>query len=125
MKINPEENNLTESCMFCRIIMGDAPSDIIYRDENATAFWDIHPAAPVHILIVPNQHITSVNDVEPEDEKRIGHLFSVAAHIARMQTMDEDGYRIMVNTGDCAGQTVPHIHLHLLGGQRFDNHLSV
>jgi histidine triad (HIT) family protein len=105
-------------CIFCRIIAGEAPADILYADERATAFRDIHPVAPVHILIVPNQHIASVNDLQPEDEPWIGHLFTVARQLAREQGIHETGYRLILNTGRNAGQAVFHLHLHLIGGQR-------
>jgi histidine triad (HIT) family protein len=105
-------------CIFCRIISGEAPGEIIYADEQATAFRDIHPVAPIHILIVPNRHIASVNDLGPEDEPLVGHLFSVARQLAREQGIDDSGYRLIVNTGRNSGQAVFHLHLHLIGGQR-------
>jgi len=105
-------------CIFCKIIRSEAPGAILYRDEQVTAFRDAHPAAPVHILIVPNRHLVSVNELEPEDEPLIGHLFSVAKQLARQEGIHENGYRLIVNTGAHGGQTVPHLHLHLIGGQR-------
>ena len=105
-------------CVFCRIIAGEAPGEIVYTDELATAFRDIHPVAPVHILIVPNKHIASVNDLTPDDEPLVGHLFSVARQLAREQGIDGSGYRLIVNTGPNSGQAVFHLHLHLIGGQR-------
>jgi len=105
-------------CIFCRIIAGEAPGEIVYADGQATAFRDIHPVAPTHILIVPNQHIASVNDLRPEDEPLVGHLFSVARQLAREQGIDGSGYRLIVNTGHDSGQAVFHLHLHLIGGQR-------
>jgi len=91
---------------------------MVCADEQATAFRDIHPVAPTHILIVPNQHIASVNDLTPGDEALIGHLFSLARQIARQEGVDQSGYRLIVNTGRDAGQAVFHLHLHLIGGQR-------
>ena len=105
-------------CIFCKIIQGESPGAILYRDEQVTAFRDAHPAAPVHILIVPNRHIASLNDLEIEDEPLIGHLFSVAKQLAGQEGVQENGYRLIVNTGAHGGQTVPHLHLHLIGGQR-------
>ncbi len=105
-------------CIFCRIISGEAPAEIVYSDELATAFHDIHPVAATHILIVPNQHIASVNDLREDDELRIGHLFTIAQQLAHNHGIHESGYRIIVNTGRNAGQAVFHIHLHLIGGQR-------
>ena len=104
-------------CLFCKIIKGDIPSTSVYRDEQTYAFRDINPAAPTHILIVPNKHIDSVNMMIPDDETMIGHLFSVAKQIAEQEGLSEKGYRLVINTNADAGQTVFHIHLHLLGGK--------
>lgn len=105
-------------CIFCKIIAGKSPAMIIYQDEQATAFRDIHPVAPTHILVVPNQHITSVNEITAEDEPLIGHLFSVARQIAMDEGVDQSGYRLIINNGPHAGQAVFHLHLHVIGGQR-------
>ncbi|MDO9129735.1 MAG: histidine triad nucleotide-binding protein [Anaerolineales bacterium] len=105
-------------CLFCKIIRGEAPGKILYRDEQVTAFRDIHPVAPVHILIIPNRHILSVNDLTPEDEPLIGHLFTVARQLVKQEGIDESGYRLIFNTGAHGGQTVFHLHMHLIGGQR-------
>jgi histidine triad (HIT) family protein len=106
------------NCIFCRIIAGEAPGEILYADEQATAFRDIHPVGPTHILIVPNQHIASVDDLLPEDEPLVGHLFTVARQLAAQEGLQEGGYRLIVNNGRNAGQAVFHLHLHLIGGQR-------
>lgn len=103
-------------CIFCKIISGDIPSTNVYRDEQVTAFRDINPAAPTHILIVPNKHIDSVNMLISDDEPLMGHLFLVAKQLAAQEGIADDGYRLIANTGTGAGQTVHHIHLHLLGG---------
>jgi histidine triad (HIT) family protein len=105
-------------CIFCKIIAGKSPAKIVYQDDQATAFRDIHPVAPTHILIVPNQHITSVNEMTAEDESLIGHLFSVARQVAQDEGVDQNGYRLIINNGPHAGQAVFHLHLHLIGGQR-------
>lgn len=105
-------------CIFCRIIAGEAPADLVHTDDRAVAFRDIHPVAPTHILIVPNKHIPSVNDLTPEDGALVGHLFGLARQIARQEGIDQTGYRLIVNTGQHAGQVVFHLHLHLIGGQR-------
>jgi histidine triad (HIT) family protein len=105
-------------CIFCKIIAGEIPSTNVYRDEQATAFRDINPAAPTHILIVPNQHIDSVNALTAADEGLMGHLFVIAGQLARQEGFSEKGYRLIINTGPEAGQTVFHVHLHLLGGAR-------
>lgn len=106
------------TCIFCKIIAGELPSSNVYRDEQVTAFRDLHPAAPVHILIVPNKHIESVNMLTDDDEQLIGHLFTVAKQIAAQEEIAESGYRLVANTNAHGGQSVFHIHLHLLGGAR-------
>jgi histidine triad (HIT) family protein len=106
------------STIFAKIIAGEAPADIVYKDDLVTAFKDIHPHAPVHILIVPNKEIPTVNDVTPEDEQVLGRMFIVAKQIAREQGVTESGYRLIVNCRDDGGQEVYHLHMHLLGGRR-------
>lgn len=105
-------------CVFCRIVDGSGRADIVYRDEQAVAFRDIHPAAPVHILIVPRRHIASVNQLEEADAPLVGHLFLIARRLAAQEGLAEGGYRLIVNTGAEGGQTVFHLHLHLLGGRQ-------
>jgi len=105
-------------CVFCKIIAGSLPSDRLYQDEWVTAFRDIRPMAATHILIVPNQHLASVNEVEADDEPMLGRLFTIARHLAEQEGVHESGYRLVVNTGPHAGQDVFHLHLHLIGGQR-------
>lgn len=105
-------------CIFCKIVDGQAPSEMLYQDEQVTAFRDIHPVAPTHVLIVPNQHVASVNDLTAEDEQVIGRMFSVARMLAEQEGIHQSGYRLIVNTGPHAGQLVFHLHLHLIGGQR-------
>jgi len=104
------------NCIFCKIIAGEIPSTNVYRDEQVTAFRDLNPAAPTHILLVPNKHIDSVNTLASEDEQLIGHLFTAAKQLAAQEGIAEGGYRLIINTNAHAGQTVFHIHLHLLGG---------
>ncbi len=108
-------------CIFCKIIAGDIPSSNVFRDEQVTAFRDLNPAAPTHILIVPNKHIDSVNALTEDDEKLIGHLFTTAKQLAAQEGIAEGGYRLIINTNADAGQTVFHIHLHLLGGAPMKN----
>ena len=105
-------------CIFCKIIAGDIPSAKVYQDEAVTAFRDINPAAPTHILIIPNQHIPSVNDLDVDNENVMGHLFTVAKIIADQEGISESGYRLTVNTGPHGGQEVFHIHMHLMGGSK-------
>lgn len=106
------------NCIFCQIIAGKSPSQMLYQDEQVSAFRDIHPAAPTHILLAPNRHIASVNDLTAEDEPLMGHLFTVARQLACQEGIDQSGYRLIVNTGAHGGQTIFHLHVHLIGGQR-------
>jgi len=105
-------------CIFCKIITGELPGQIVHRDELVTAFRDIHPVAPTHILIVPNRHIASTNDLTAEDQALAGHMLTVVAQIAGQEGIQDSGYRLIVNTGLHANQVVFHLHLHLIGGQR-------
>lgn len=107
-----------DDCIFCKIVKGEMEATILYRDEQVTAFRDIRPVAPTHILVVPNKHIASVNDVSLEDEPLLGHLFTIAQKIASQEGISTDGYRLIVNTGAHGGQIVFHLHMHLMGGQR-------
>lgn len=100
------------------IIAGKAPATIVYRDSEVTAFHDQRPSAPVHLLIVPNRHITSFNRINEEDAELLAHMFFVARKLAEQLKVSQDGYRLVINTGPDAGQTVFHLHLHLLAGQR-------
>jgi histidine triad (HIT) family protein len=108
---------LPSSCIFCEIIAGRQNARVIFRDEIATAFHDAFPRAPVHILIVPNKHIDSLNQLTTEDENLAGHLMLVGQKLAAEEGIDKSGYRLVINTGPDAGQSVHHIHLHLLGGK--------
>ena len=103
-------------CLFCRIVRGEAPARIVYQDEDITAFHDLHPRAPIHFLLVPNRHIVGVADVEPEDAAVLGKLFVVARRLAEQEGI-VNGYRLVVNNGPRAGQSVFHLHVHLLGGR--------
>ena len=103
--------------LFERIIQGELPATIVYRDEQVFAFRDIHPRAPTHILIVPIKPIPTANDIRAADEAMLGHLFVVAAEIARKEGIAENGYRLIINCNAHGGQEVYHLHLHLLGGK--------
>jgi histidine triad (HIT) family protein len=105
------------SCIFCDIVSDNSPAKIIYRDELVTAFRDIHPIASTHILIITNRHIDSVNQLESQDEALVGHMVMVAKQLARLEDLAEPGYRLIINTGAHAGQSVFHLHLHLIGGR--------
>ncbi len=109
---------MSDTCIFCKIVSKDAKATIVYQDEQVTAFRDLHPVAPTHILIVPNKHIESVGRLEVEDEQVIGHIFTVARKLANNEGISEGGYRMITNTGAHGGQTVFHLHVHLIGGQR-------
>jgi histidine triad (HIT) family protein len=109
---------MTDSCVFCKIVSNEAKATIVYRDEQVTAFRDVRPVAPTHLLIVPNKHIESVGALDVEDEQLIGHLFTVARKLAEEEGISRGGYRLITNTGTDGGQTVFHLHLHLIGGQR-------
>jgi histidine triad (HIT) family protein len=105
------------SCIFCKILSGEAPATIIYRDEQVIAFRDTHPIARTHILIIPNHHIDSVNALMPGDELLVGHMVLVAKELAKQEGVSENGYRLMINTGVHGGQTVSHLHVHLIAGK--------
>lgn len=104
-------------CIFCKIISGDIPTSKVYEDETVIAFNDIEPQAPVHILIIPKEHIASAAEINEDNSALIAHVFEVAAKIAK--EMNLDGFRIVNNCGDSAGQTVKHIHFHLMSGREF------
>ena len=104
-------------CLFCKIAAGEIPSAKVYEDELVYAFRDIDPKAPVHVLIIPKQHIASVNEINDENCAIVGHIFKVAAEIAKSEGIAQDGYRIVTNIGENGGQTVGHLHYHMLGGR--------
>jgi len=108
---------MKQDTLFTKIIRGDIPADIVYQDGQVTAFRDISPQAPTHVLIVPNKPIPSVNDIEENDEAVLGRLFTVARRLAMDEGIADDGYRLIVNCGRDGGQEVPHLHMHLLGGR--------
>jgi histidine triad (HIT) family protein len=108
-----------QTCLFCRIIEGRAPAKIVYEDEQVVAIEDIHPQAPVHLLILPRKHLASLREVSAEDEPVLGRLLTVAAQLARERQLDSKGYRTVINTGSLAGQSVFHVHVHVLGGRVF------
>ncbi|MEZ5491107.1 MAG: histidine triad nucleotide-binding protein [Gammaproteobacteria bacterium] len=108
---------MSGDCLFCKIIAGDIPANKVYEDADVLAFHDISPAAPTHILIIPKKHITAVKDAGPDEVGLLGQLLAKAGSIAREQGLEEDGYRFVINTGDNGGQTVFHLHLHILGGR--------
>jgi len=104
-------------CLFCKIIAGDIPAEKIYEDDHVFAFRDINPMAPLHALIIPKQHIATINDLEADHAGLMGQLFLAAKQIAKDEGYAEEGYRTVMNCGEAAGQTVFHVHLHLLAGR--------
>ena len=108
-----------QDCLFCKIVAGDIPSGRVFEDELCYAFNDISPQAPTHILIVPRQHIDSLDKADAAESSLLGHLLLISAEIARDKGFAEDGYRVVVNTNADGGQTVFHLHVHLLAGRPF------
>ena len=109
---------MTEKTIFEKIIDREIPADIVYEDGSVIAFNDIEPQSPVHVLIVPKKPIPTVNDIEEDDEQVLGHLFTIAAKLAKEKGIDEGGYRLTVNCNADGGQVVFHLHMHLMGGRR-------
>lgn len=109
---------MDQVCLFCRIVAGEIPAGIVYQDDAVTAFHDIEPQARTHLLVIPNTHIVSLNDAPEADPALLGRLLQVAAQVAREAEIDRSGYRVTINNGPDAGQTVFHVHLHVLGGNR-------
>ena len=105
-------------CLFCKIVAGEVPAEIIYENDKVLAFRDINPQAPTHVLIVPRKHISTINDLAEEDKSEVGELFLAAAEIAAEEGVAEDGYRVAMNCNSAGGQTVFHLHLHFLGGRQ-------
>lgn len=109
------------NCIFCNIIQGKLPAQFVYQDEEVAVFHDIHPKARVHVLIVPLRHINSVNDITSAEVNIAGRMFAVAARVAGELGVKDSGYKLLVNVGEGAGQIVPHLHMHLLGGEVTSN----
>jgi len=109
----------SDNCIFCKIIAGEIPSSRVYEDDVCVAFNDLHPQAPTHVLIVPKEHFDSLDKAEAGHKETLGHLMLTAAEIARKQGFSEAGYRVVINTNADGGQTVFHLHAHLLGGRPF------
>ena len=106
-------------CLFCRVIDRESPAKIVYEDARAVAILDIHPQAPVHLLVLPRKHLASLGEALAEDEALLGHLLFVAAQLARERGLESKGYRTVINNGTWAGQSVFHLHVHVLGGRVF------
>jgi len=106
-------------CLFCKISNGQIPAKIVYQDDKTMAFDDIHPEAPVHVIIIPKKHIPSIPDITDEDQDIMGYLYLVVNRIAIDKSLTEDGFRLVINCGKSGGQDIPHIHIHMLGGRLF------
>jgi histidine triad (HIT) family protein len=111
-------------CIFCEIISGNIPADIVHKDDKVIAFRDIKPQAKTHIIIIPNKHIASLNDLTKEDSTLIGHMVLVAGKLAEKEGVSQSGYRLAINCGVEGGQLVPHLHLHLVGGRKLADELG-
>lgn len=108
---------MAADCLFCRIVAGEIPADIVHRDDTVVAFRDVNPRAPTHILVIPSRHVVSAAALTDADAPLVGRLFAVVAELARAEGISETGFRVVTNTGPDAGQSVAHLHLHLLGGR--------
>ncbi len=106
-----------EDCLFCKIMKGEIPCNKVYEDEEIFAFYDINPAAPIHILVIPKKHIASLAHLEKEDEAIVGRIYGVINQIAEEKGFKQDGYRVIVNCGKNGGQEIMHLHFHILGGR--------
>lgn len=106
-----------QDCIFCKIVNGEIPTEKVYEDEKVLAFNDINPEAPIHILVIPKEHIPSMNDINENKKELIGHIHIVINKVAKEKGLDKDGYRVVNNCGKNGGQEVPHLHFHLLGGR--------
>lgn len=106
-----------QSCLFCRMITKEVPADFVHRDDRLVVIRDINPQAPTHLLVIPVEHLESLDDASQKDEELLGHLLRVAARVANDEGLGESGYRTVINTGAGAGQSVFHVHVHVLGGR--------
>jgi len=115
---------MTDECIFCRIVAGETPANIVYEDEYYLAFRDILPRAPTHVLIIPKTHITSTAELTEEQQEIAGRLIIIAKNLAEKEGIAKKGYRLVINCGTEGGQLVPHLHLHLIGGRKLDARLG-
>lgn len=115
---------MAEECIFCRIVAGEVPGDIVYQDEDFLAFRDISPKAPTHVLIIPKTHITSAAELADGQQELAGRLIIIAKNLAEKEGIAKKGYRLVINCGPEGGQVVPHLHLHLIGGRQMDARLG-
>ena len=115
---------MVEACLFCRIVSGEIPSDIVYQDGEFLAFKDINPQAPTHILIIPKTHFDSLVEISDQQEKLIGRLVIIAKKLAEKAGVAKSGYRLVLNCGAEGGQAVPHVHVHLIGGRKLSGKIG-
>ena len=115
---------MAEECIFCRIVAGKLPSDIVYQEEDFLAFRDISPQAPTHLLIMPKRHIPSLAHLTEAESPLVGHMVNIANQLAKQESVSKKGYRLVINCGKEGGQLVPHLHMHLLGGRQLSNALG-
>ena len=111
-------------CIFCQIVAGKIPADILYQDEEVVAFRDINPLAPTHLLIIPKKHISSLIQLSEAESSLIGNMVNTANQLAKRESIAESGYRLVINCGEQGGQLVPHLHMHLLGGRQLSGALG-
>ncbi len=111
-------------CIFCKIVVGEIPSDTVYQDEEIIAFRDINPQAPVHIIIIPRKHIASLSDLSESESALVGRMVAVANRLAKDEGIADKGYRVVINCGKEGGQLVPHLHLHLVGGRQLSDQVG-
>jgi histidine triad (HIT) family protein len=111
-------------CIFCKIVSGEIPCSLVYKDDKVMAFRDINPLAPVHILIIPKQHIGSAQDIDEGSSQVVGHIFEKIPAIAKEAGIADSGYRVITNIGKDGGQVVPHLHFHILGGRKLETALG-
>jgi histidine triad (HIT) family protein len=113
-----------EDCIFCKIIAGDIPADIVYRNEDVLAFRDINPVAPTHILIIPTRHIVTIADIPDDNYELAGKMIKVSKDLAKQEGIAGKGYRLVINSGEQGGQIVQHLHMHLIGGRELSSKLG-
>ena len=116
--------NTEMDCIFCHIVSGKIPSDIVYQDEEVIAFRGINPQSPVHLLVIPREHFTSLTDITSNETSLMGHMIGVANQLARDEGISGSGYRLVINCGKQGGQLVPHLHLHVMGGRQLSGQLG-
>ena len=115
---------MERNCIFCQIVAGKVPSEILHQDEEAIAFLDINPQAPTHLVIIPKRHIPSLAHLSEADSALMGHMVNIANQLAKREGIAEGGYRLVINCGKEGGQLVPHLHMHLIGGRRLSDTLG-